>query len=61
MCDKVLQFTCASNIIGFNHYHLRGRNQARLQRNLMYLAAIADSQPQVPTAAQVDITVKHNK
>lgn len=23
-----------------------GRNQARLQRNLMYLAAIADSQPQ---------------
>nr|CAD1841727.1 unnamed protein product [Ananas comosus var. bracteatus] len=28
------------------------QNQARLQRNLMYLAAIADSQPQVPTAAQ---------
>ncbi|XWS58380.1 hypothetical protein CRYUN_Cryun08bG0029300 [Craigia yunnanensis] len=25
------------------------RNQARLQRNLMYLAAIADSQPQPPT------------
>ncbi|CAK9187646.1 unnamed protein product, partial [Ilex paraguariensis] len=24
-------------------------NQARLQRNLMYLAAIADSQPQPPT------------
>ncbi|CAH9113451.1 unnamed protein product [Cuscuta epithymum] len=24
-------------------------NQARLQRNLMYLAAIADSQPQLPT------------
>ncbi|XP_008794036.1 GRF-interacting factor 1 [Phoenix dactylifera] len=27
-------------------------NQAKLQRNLMYLAAIADSQPQVPTIAQ---------
>ncbi|XP_054800550.1 GRF1-interacting factor 1 [Prosopis cineraria] len=26
-------------------------NQARLQRNLMYLAAIADSQPQPPTMA----------
>lgn len=25
-----------------------GRNQAKLQRNLMYLAAIADSQPQPP-------------
>ena len=31
------------------------RNQARLQRNLMYLAAIADSQPQPPTMhAQVE-------
>ncbi|XP_039140711.1 GRF-interacting factor 1 isoform X1 [Dioscorea cayenensis subsp. rotundata] len=27
-------------------------NQAKLQRNLMYLAAIADSQPQLPTIAQ---------
>ncbi|KMZ73895.1 putative Synovial sarcoma associated ss18 protein [Zostera marina] len=27
-------------------------NQAKLQRNLMYLAAIADSQPQMPTIAQ---------
>ncbi|URE45998.1 GRF-interacting factor 1 [Musa troglodytarum] len=27
-------------------------NQAKLQRNLMYLAAIADSQQQVPTIAQ---------
>lgn len=27
-------------------------NQAKLQRNLMYLAAIADNQPQVPTIAQ---------
>ncbi|MED6173824.1 hypothetical protein PIB30_063332 [Stylosanthes scabra] len=26
------------------------RNQSRLQRNLMYLAAIADSQPQQPAA-----------
>ncbi|KAF6141280.1 hypothetical protein GIB67_024364 [Kingdonia uniflora] len=29
----------------FHHY----RNQAKLHRNLMYLAAIADSQPQPPT------------
>nr|GMC63652.1 GRF1-interacting factor 1-like [Ipomoea batatas] len=30
-------------------------NQARLQRNLMYLAAIADSQPQPPSMhSQVD-------
>ncbi|XP_078437385.1 SSXT family protein isoform X2 [Wolffia australiana] len=27
-------------------------NQAKLQRNLMYLAAIADSQPQIPTVTQ---------
>ncbi|ONK80770.1 uncharacterized protein A4U43_C01F21540 [Asparagus officinalis] len=32
-------------------------NQAKLQRNLMYLAAIADSQPQVPTIAQNRTTV----
>ncbi|KAE9447979.1 hypothetical protein C3L33_20130, partial [Rhododendron williamsianum] len=31
------------------HFLCYGRNQARLQRNLMYLAAIADSQPQPPT------------
>ncbi|KAG6532412.1 hypothetical protein ZIOFF_006254 [Zingiber officinale] len=30
----------------------RSRNQAKLQRNLMYLAAIADSQQQAPTIAQ---------
>ena len=32
------------------------RNQAKLQRNLMYLAAIADSQPQMPTVTQVIIS-----
>lgn len=32
---------------------LNNRNQARLQRNLMYLAAIADSQPQPSMHSQV--------
>lgn len=32
---------------------LNNRNQARLQRNLMYLAAIADSQPQPTMHSQV--------
>ena len=34
------------------------RNQARLQRNLMYLAAIADSQPQPPSVLS---QVNHKK
>lgn len=32
-----------------NDFCYNFRNQSRLQRNLMYLAAIADSQPQPPT------------